>query len=149
MAKKSKPPGTGKSATAVDRHVGARVRVRRNMVGLSQTELAQALGITFQQVQKYEKGTNRIGAGRLYRVAEVLRVPVQWFFKGLPAGSGSGPPHRQVDENAARVTAFLLDRRAPGIVKDFLNLPPRIKDAFAQLLSATASAVGLSESERA
>lgn len=143
------PPGSGKSATAVDRHVGSRIRVRRNMRGLSQTELASALGITFQQVQKYEKGTNRIGAGRLYRVAEILGVPVQWFFKGLPAGSGAGPAHRKVDEDAARVTTFLSDRRAPDVVKNFMNLTPRLKDAIAELLSAVSADVGLSGHEKA
>src|SRR5450755_3783219 len=68
----------------VDNYVGSRVRMRRMTLGLSQAKLANNLGITFQQVQKYEKGTNRISASRLQALSEVLQVPVQFFFKGLP-----------------------------------------------------------------
>jgi len=68
----------------IDVHVGRRVRMRRMMLGMSQEKLNDALGITFQQVQKYEKGTNRISAGRLQRTAEVLQVLVPFFFEGLP-----------------------------------------------------------------
>ena len=69
--------------TDVDRHVGAQVRQRRQLLGLSQTRLAEALDVTFQQVQKYERGTNRVGAGRLYQLSRVLEVPVGYFFEGL------------------------------------------------------------------
>lgn len=69
----------------IDAHVGGRVKLRRAVVGMSQTELANRLGITFQQVQKYEKGANRIGASRLYLIAEILNVPVQSFFEGAEA----------------------------------------------------------------
>ena len=67
-----------------DIHVGKRVRMRRLMLGMSQTELGDALRLTFQQVQKYEKGTNRIGAGRLARISEFLHVPLNFFFEGAP-----------------------------------------------------------------
>ena len=69
----------------VDKHVDARMRMRRLMLGMSQTKLADALGVTFQQVQKYEKGTNRIGASRLQQIAQALQVPVSFFFEGAPA----------------------------------------------------------------
>ena len=72
-----------------DVHVGRRVRMRRMMLGMSQEKLGDALGITFQQVQKYEKGTNRISASRLQRTAEVLQVLVPFFFEGLPDGAGA------------------------------------------------------------
>ena len=73
---------TKKSATAVDRQIGARVRLRRMLVGMSQTQLGDhAGGITFQQIQKYENGTNRIGAGRLHQIAEALGVPVEFFYE--------------------------------------------------------------------
>ena len=62
-----------------DSHVGKRVRIRRLMLGLSQSELAEALGLTFQQVQKYEKGANRISASRLQQIAQILRMPVEYF----------------------------------------------------------------------
>jgi transcriptional regulator with XRE-family HTH domain len=72
----------------IDSHVGTRVRMRRILVGLSQEKLGAALGITFQQIQKYEKGTNRIGASRLQQAAQVLGVPVNFFFEGAPSESG-------------------------------------------------------------
>jgi transcriptional regulator with XRE-family HTH domain len=70
-------------AEAIDVHVGRRLRARRVEIGLSQASLGRHLGLTFSQVQKYEKGSNRIGAGRLYHIASLLRVPVQYFFDGL------------------------------------------------------------------
>jgi len=73
----------------IDKHVGSRVRMRRMMLGMSQEKLGDALGLTFQQVQKYEKGTNRIGASRLQQIAIILQVPVSFFFEGAPAPPGS------------------------------------------------------------
>src|SRR6266851_7612976 len=75
-----------KSPNSIDKHVGSRVRMRRMMLDMSQTALGDALGITFQQVQKYEKGTNRISAGRLQQVCHTLQVPIPFFFEGAPAG---------------------------------------------------------------
>ena len=72
-----------KKPNPVDIHVGSRVRLRRTMTGMSQEKLGEHLGITFQQIQKYEKGTNRIGASRLQNISEVLTVPVAFFFEGL------------------------------------------------------------------
>src|ERR1041385_7697431 len=84
MAKKAPNP--------IDKHVGSRVRMRRMMLGMSQEKLGDALGLTFQQVQKYEKGTNRIGASRLQQIALILQVPVSFFFERAPAPpGGSGP----------------------------------------------------------
>lgn len=70
-------------AAAADSHVGTRIRERRVMLGLSQQQLAQMIGVTYQQAHKYERGLNRISAGRLYEIALVLRVPVSWFFEGM------------------------------------------------------------------
>ena len=70
-------------ANTVDTHVGQRIRDKRNERGMSQTEVANALGVTFQQVQKYERGTNRVGASRLFDLSRILSVPVQYFFEGL------------------------------------------------------------------
>jgi len=72
---------TNKEPTAIDRQVGVRVRMQRLTRDMSQEQLAAALGLSFQQVQKYEKGVNRIGAGRLQQIADVLRVPVTFFFE--------------------------------------------------------------------
>ena len=78
-----------RSPHAVDRYVGDRVRMRRKMQGMSQEKLGDALGLTFQQVQKYEKGTNRIGAGRLQQIASIQQVPISFFFEGAPGSSSS------------------------------------------------------------
>ena len=80
MAKKAPNP--------IDKHVGSRVRMRRMMLSMSQEKLGDALGLTFQQVQKYEKGTNRIGASRLQQIAHILQVPVSFFFEGAPHSPG-------------------------------------------------------------
>jgi transcriptional regulator with XRE-family HTH domain len=76
MAKKAPNP--------IDKYVGSRVRMRRMMLGMSQEKLGNALGLTFQQVQKYEKGTNRIGASRVQQISNILQVPVSFFFDGAP-----------------------------------------------------------------
>lgn len=72
----------------VDRHVGQRLRLRRALLGMSQEKLAELVGVTFQQIQKYERGRTRIGASRLYDIARVLEVPVAWFFEELTPGDG-------------------------------------------------------------
>ena len=81
---------TRKLPNPVDVHVGGRVRMRRMLVGMSQEKLGEALGLTFQQVQKYEKGANRIGASRLYQIGSVLGVPIEYFFDGLEQDSHVG-----------------------------------------------------------
>jgi transcriptional regulator with XRE-family HTH domain len=70
-------------ARAADRHVGSRIRERRVMLGFSQQQLAELIGVTYQQAHKYEHGLNRISAGRLYEIAQALRVPISWFYEGL------------------------------------------------------------------
>jgi len=77
-----------KSAHPVDIHVGGRVRLRRIMLGLSQDKLGDALGLTFQQVQKYEKGVNRIGASRIFELSKILEVPVQYFYDDFDSRTG-------------------------------------------------------------
>src|ERR1700692_2229212 len=81
-----------KAPNPIDKHVGSRVRMRRMMLSMSQEKLGDALGLTFQQVQKYEKGTNRIGASRLQQISNILQVPISFFFEGAPhaAGHSSG-----------------------------------------------------------
>lgn len=97
---------TTKAPNPVDKYVGSRVRMRRIMLGMSQEKLGEALGLTFQQVQKYEKGTNRIGASRLQQISEILQVPVSFLFEGGPAG-----PH---------APAGLSEASSPAYVADFL-----------------------------
>ncbi len=77
---------SAKSPNCVDKHVGSRVRMRRMMLGMSQEKLGEALGLTFQQVQKYENGTNRVGASRIQQICEILQIPVSFLFEGSPTG---------------------------------------------------------------
>ena len=74
-------------ATGADRHVGTRIRERRIMLGLSQQQLAQMIGVTYQQAHKYERGLNRISAGRLYDISQVLNVPISWFFEEMASAA--------------------------------------------------------------
>lgn len=74
---------SARGPTSIDQHVGARLRLRRSLLDMSQSELGEKLGVTFQQVQKYERGTNRVGASRLFHVARVMEVPISYFFEGL------------------------------------------------------------------
>jgi transcriptional regulator with XRE-family HTH domain len=126
-----------KAPSPIDKHVGSRVRMRRIMLAMSQEKLGAALGLTFQQVQKYEKGTNRIGASRLQQISQILQVPVAFFFEGLPrlplkatmlgAGLGVlGPHHDAIGGEVAGT----LDQR---VVRDN-RLDPHI------LIAATAAA---------
>ena len=79
----------------IDVHVGSRIRLRRTLTGMSQERLGEALGLTFQQVQKYERGVNRVGASRLYDLSRVLDVPISFFFDDMPdtSGNGNGSTH--------------------------------------------------------
>ena len=83
MKKKRLPPGV---PNPVDIHVGSRVRQRRTLLGLSQEKLGDAVGLTFQRIQKYERGANRIGASRLFQLSRILDVPISFFFEDMPAG---------------------------------------------------------------
>ena len=117
MAKKAPNP--------IDKHVGSRVRMRRMMVGMSQEKLGDALGLTFQQVQKYEKGTNRIGASRLQQISHILQVPVAFFFEGAPNLPGGAEDHLDGAPSPAYVSDFLATSDGLALTKSFM----RIKDA--------------------
>jgi transcriptional regulator with XRE-family HTH domain len=113
-----------KQPNPIDIHVGSRVRLRRMMLGMSQEKLGEALGITFQQIQKYEKGTNRIGASRLQHIATVLTVPVAFFFEDAP---GTPAEAASLAESGGRdyVVDFLSSSEGVQLNKAFV----RIKDA--------------------
>jgi transcriptional regulator with XRE-family HTH domain len=114
-----------KSPNPVDRHVGSRVRMRRMMLSLSQEKLGDALGLTFQQVQKYEKGANRIGASRLQQIANILHVPVSFFFEGAPSQSLERPAGMGEAPSPSYVSDFLATSDGLALTKAFV----RIKDA--------------------
>lgn len=103
----------------IDAHVGSRVRMRRKFLGLSQTDVADALGLTFQQVQKYERGSNRISASKLYAAAQVLNVPVAHFFEGYDDEVGTP----EVSKSERSVNNFLATAEGIEIAQAF----PRIK----------------------
>ncbi len=98
-----------KTPNPIDVHVGNRVRMRRMLVGMSQEKLGQRLGLTFQQIQKYEKGANRISASRLFQMAQILGVPVQFFFEDLPQQKNNDTPDG------------LGEARDQGSIMDFLG----------------------------
>ena len=113
MAKKAPNP--------IDKHVGSRVRMRRMMVSMSQEKLGEKLGITFQQIQKYEKGTNRIGASRLQQIANVLGVPVGFFFEGAPVPDGSAKGFSDA-ASPAYVSDFLATSDGLALTKAFMKV---------------------------
>lgn len=113
-----------KSPNPTDKHVGARVRMRRMMLGMSQEKLGDALGLTFQQVQKYEKGTNRIGASRLQQISQILQVPVSFFFEGAPAISNDGKGFDEAP-SPAYISDFLATSDGLALTRSFM----RIKDS--------------------
>src|ERR1700688_1451766 len=108
----------------IDKHVGSRVRMRRLMLDMSQSDLADALGLTFQQVQKYEKGSNRISASRLQQLSQILQVPVPFFFEGAPPASGIPPAATRAADAPppAYVTDFLATSDGLALVKAFMRI---------------------------
>ena len=114
MAKKAPNP--------IDKHVGSRVRMRRMMLSMSQEKLGDALGLTFQQVQKYEKGTNRIGASRLQAIANILQVPVSFFFEGAPHSPGGPATGMSEAPSPAYVSDFLATSDGLSLTKSFMRI---------------------------
>ena len=112
-----------KAPNPIDKHVGSRVRMRRMMLAMSQEKLGDALGLTFQQVQKYEKGTNRIGASRLQQISHILQVPVSFFFDDAPIIAGM-PRAEGVSEapSPAYVSDFLATSDGLALTKAFMRI---------------------------
>jgi transcriptional regulator with XRE-family HTH domain len=107
-----------KSADPIDRHVGARIRMQRMVSGFSQTELGNAVGVTFQQVQKYEKGANRVGAGRLQQIANVLKVRPDFFFEETSTKVVGSSGFRET----AIIEDFISSRDGIALSKAFTNI---------------------------
>jgi transcriptional regulator with XRE-family HTH domain len=124
-----------------DKHVGGRLRMRRLMLDMSQSDIADALGLTFQQVQKYEKGTNRISASRLQHISQILQVPVPFFFEGAPAASGI-PQAAEGTADApspAYVSDFLATSDGLALVKAFMCIEdPKLRRAIVRLVEGIA-----------
>ncbi len=107
----------------VDKHVGSRVRMRRVLLGMSQEKLGEALNLTFQQVQKYEKGTNRIGASRLSQISKILGVQVAFFFEGAPVDSS-------FDDTSSLMAGFAEGEQA-SYISDIMSTPDGLQLARA------------------
>lgn len=110
-----------KAADDIDAHVGNRVRMRRMTLSISQEQLGEALGLTFQQIQKYEKGQNRIGAGRLFKISQILSVPVEFFYDGLPA-AGASKEDEEAARHSAEVQRFLASPEGHALSAAFLKI---------------------------
>ncbi|HEX8569330.1 MAG TPA: helix-turn-helix transcriptional regulator [Caulobacteraceae bacterium] len=122
MADKAKPDGGERRPNPVDIHVGTRVRLRRKQLGVSQERLADALGLTFQQVQKYERGANRISASKLWDTAGFLSVPIAFFFDGLKEGVSSGMAE---PDSAPFLHDLVMDRDVSDLVTAFAGIERR------------------------
>jgi transcriptional regulator with XRE-family HTH domain len=128
------PAGT---LNPIDKHVGSRMRMRRLMLDMSQTDLGNALGLTFQQIQKYEKGRNRVSASRLQHISQILQVPVPFFFEGAPAASGVRPTARGTADapSFTYVTDFLATLDGLALMKAFMCVEDRkLRRAIVQLV---------------
>jgi transcriptional regulator with XRE-family HTH domain len=129
------PQPTVKQPNPTDIYVGSRIRMRRKMLGLSQEKLGEKLGITFQQIQKYEKGTNRVGASRLQAMSDALEVPVSFFF---PESSPSGPAGVQ-EESATFMMDFMSTSEGLDLTRAFIRIQnPKVRRKVVELVRALA-----------
>lgn len=128
-----------KTPNPIDKHVGSRVRMRRMMLGMSQEKLGERLGLTFQQVQKYEKGTNRIGASRLQQISAILSVPVSFFFEGAPSGEVTPTGGFQETQAASYVADFLSTSEGLALNRSFIKIrDARVRRKVVDLVKAIA-----------
>ncbi|MBS7590431.1 helix-turn-helix domain-containing protein [Ancylobacter defluvii] len=129
---------TKKSPNPIDKHVGSRVRMRRMMINMSQEKLGESLGITFQQIQKYEKGTNRIGASRLQNISSVLGVPVAFFFEGAPT-TGVTVSGLAEEASPAYVADFLATSEGLALTRAFTRISdPKVRRRIVDLVETLA-----------
>ncbi|MGF1455163.1 MAG: helix-turn-helix domain-containing protein [Alphaproteobacteria bacterium] len=129
----------------IDLHVGRRVRMRRMLIGMSQTELADRLGLTFQQIQKYEKGMNRIGASRMFEIGQVLRVSPAYFFEGLEGESMGEAADVASEEDLVSLEALqaIATRQGIELNRAFLKLRnPKIRRLIIDLVDSIAEEYG-------
>ncbi|MBM3563983.1 MAG: helix-turn-helix transcriptional regulator [Alphaproteobacteria bacterium] len=129
-----------KAPDPIDRHVGSRVRMQRILMKMSQEKLGDALGITFQQVQKYEKGANRIGASRLQQISKTLKVSPSFFFEGAPAGGASAPSAGFAEESSSQyVVDFLSTAEGLHLNRAFARIrDPKVRKRVLDLVTTLA-----------
>ena len=127
----------------IDQHVGSRVRMRRVLLGMSQEKLGDSLGLTFQQVQKYEKGTNRIGASRLQEISKTLNVPPSFFFDGSPNSASISESGFEEKSTSSYVVDFLATAEGLVLNKAFVRIKdPKVRKKIVDLVVAMAGDVG-------
>lgn len=127
-----------KKPNPIDIHVGSRVRLRRMMLGMSQEKLGESLGITFQQIQKYEKGTNRIGASRLQHIATIMQVPVAFFFEDAPGGGADARGAAEA-RPGSYVVDFLSSTEGLQLNRAFVRIKdPKVRRRVVDLVRALA-----------
>jgi transcriptional regulator with XRE-family HTH domain len=128
-----------KAPNPVDKYVGSRVRMRRIMLGMSQEKLGEALGLTFQQVQKYEKGTNRVGASRIQQIAEILQIPVSFLFEGGPSGTVNADGTIE-GPSPSYVSDFLATSEGLALTRAFTRLSDaKLRRSIVELVEQIAS----------
>ena len=133
---------SSRRANPVDVHVGTRVRLRRMLLGMSQEKLGEHLGLTFQQIQKYEKGINRIGASRLFDLSRVLAVPVQFFYEELPVSAGDGASGF-AEQPESYAVEFLSSREGLELNKAFARITDaRVRRSIVELVRSFAGEAG-------
>ncbi|WP_018688899.1 helix-turn-helix domain-containing protein [Ahrensia kielensis] len=129
---------TKKVPNPIDIHVGSRIRLRRTMIGMSQEKLGDSLGITFQQIQKYEKGSNRVGASRLQNLAGILNVPVSFFFEDAP-GSDAVVPGGLEETSTSYVVNFLSSSEGLQLNRAFVKISdPKVRRRLIDLVKTLA-----------
>jgi transcriptional regulator with XRE-family HTH domain len=133
-----------KTPDPIDRHVGSRVRMQRLLMKMSQEKLGEALGLTFQQVQKYEKGANRIGASRLQQISRTLNVPPSFFFEGAPLSSpGPAGPGFAEDNSSTYVADFLSTAEGLHLNRAFARIKDvKVRKRILDLVTALAELDG-------
>lgn len=128
-----------KQPNPIDIHVGSRIRLRRTMLGMSQEKLGESLGITFQQVQKYEKGTNRVGASRLQNIASILNVPVSFFFEDAPDDSAASATSGLEENSSTYVVSFLSSSEGLQLNRAFVKIAdPKVRRRIIDLVKSLA-----------
>ena len=132
----------------VDQHVGSRVRMRRVLLGMSQEKLAEALGLTFQQVQKYEKGTNRIGASRLQEISNTLQVAPSFFFEGLNGHAPAQDIGIAEEASARSITNFVVTAEGLQLNKAFTQITdPKVRRRIIDLVIAVAGSQAMTSTD--
>ncbi|HEV7415199.1 helix-turn-helix domain-containing protein [Tianweitania sediminis] len=128
-----------KRPNPIDIHVGSRIRLRRNMIGMSQEKLGEQLGITFQQIQKYEKGTNRVGASRLQAIGGIMNVPVSYFFEDAPRDGAGGPEFGEPPAPSFE-TDFLSTTEGIQLFRSFTKITdPKVRRRVLDLIKVLAA----------